>query len=347
MNRTAIALLCAAIAPTALARQADTPAKPRDVQPMVPILAPGTQPAAKSKAAIKADLYNEKADAKELISAALVKAKKENRRVLVQWGFDTCSWCQLLHREFAGGKLAQKLMYEYDVVYVDAPHNAGNMAVAKGYGAELDKHGYPYLTILDASGKVLANQETGSLEAKDDKGQSLLGEKMAHDEAKVLAFLTEHQAAYLQADAVLKDGLDQAKSSGRKVFLHYGAPWCGWCHKLEDWMAQEDIASTFAKDFVDVKIDQDRMLGAKEVEETYQMPKNSGIPWFVVIDPTNGKVLSTSTGPDGNIGYPAKDSEIQHFMGMLEGAHKNLTAAELERIKGSLVAAGQKINAQH
>jgi thioredoxin-related protein len=345
MNRTAIALVCAALAPTALARQGDTPAKPRDVQPMRPIATPGT--VKPEKAADKPDLYNEKADAKDLINAALVKAKKENRRVLIQWGFNTCSWCQLLHREFGSGKLAHKLMYEYDVVYVEAAKNKANAEVAKGYGADLQTHGYPYLTILDASGKAIANQETGSLEAKDEKGQSLLGEKMAHDETKVLAFLTDHQAAYLQADAVVKDGLDQAKSSGRKVFLHFGAPWCGWCHKLEDWMAQDEIASTFAKDFVEVKVDQDRMLGAKEVEEAYKMPKDSGIPWFLVIDPATGKTLSTSTGPDGNIGYPAKNEEIKHFMGMLEGAHKNLTAADLEKIKASLVAAGEKINSQH
>ncbi len=336
MNRLALIVALAGFAAAAVAQD-----KPASV-PMTLIGQPGTAARPAAKPANKPDLYDEAADAKQQIAAALVKTKKENRRVLIQWGFNTCSWCQLMHREFAKGELARKLMYEYDVVYVESAKNKANAAVAKTYAPDLN--GYPYLTVLDSSGKVLANQETDSLEVKDEHGQSLLGDAMAHDEKKMLAFLTAHQAPYLQADAVVKDGLDQAKSSGRKVFLHFGAPWCGWCHRLEDWMAQDDIARTFAKDFVGVKVDQDRMIGAKEVEAAYKMPADSGIPWFVIIDPADGKVLSTSTGDKGNIGYPGEPEEIEQFMKMLDGAHKNLTAADLESMRASLTDAGKKLH---
>ena len=41
----------------------------------------------------KKPLYDESADAKQQIAAALAKAKRENRRVLIQWGGNWCSWC--------------------------------------------------------------------------------------------------------------------------------------------------------------------------------------------------------------------------------------------------------------
>ncbi len=343
MNRTLIALLCASIAPAALARQADAPAAPRALETLQP--AGHANPAAKP--ANKPDLYNESADANDLIRSALAKARKENRRVLIQWGFNSCFWCQLMHREFATPTLAKKLMYEYDVVYVEAAKNKANLEVAKGYGAELDKHGYPYLTILDASGKVLANQETGDLEVKGADGKSLIGDAAAHDEAKVLAFLTDHQATYLQADAVVKDALDQAKASGKRVFVHFGAPWCIWCRRLEAWMGQDEVAHLLAKDYVDVKVDQDRMIGAADVGARYGMPAKIGIPWFAILDPVSGKVLSDSMVDGQTIGCPASDSEIQHFMTMLQGSRKTLSDAELGQIKASLAAAAQTYKSAH
>ena len=309
------------------------------------------QPAATehARSAAKPKIYDETADARQQIAAAVAKAKKENQRVLIQWGGNWCPWCHLLHGTMASDKaLSHELLYEYQVVMVDAGgKDRKNMDLAESYGADLAKEGFPYLTVLDGSGKAIANQETSSLEKKGPDGKSLGGAEAGHDAPKVLAFLKEHDAARLQADAVLKDAMVQAKSSGRKVFLHFGAPWCGWCHRLEDWLGQPEIATLFAKDYVDVKVDQDRMIGAKEVEAQYDMPSNSGIPWFVIVDPATGKALANSTAADGNIGYPAKEEEIAHFMGMLSKTHKNLSSVDLDKIQASLTAAGQKINGVH
>lgn len=287
-------------------------------------------PAAQQKAKVKASIYDEKADARELIAGAVAKAQRENSRVLVMFGGNWCGWCHKLHGTLkSDAKLAKMMLDEYQLVMVDtaAPNAKEVMADYK-----VDpKAGVPYLVVLDGKGKVLCNQETGSLEEGDH-----------HDPAKVLAFLEKNKAAPVDAKQVYEAALSQAASQEKLVFLHFGAPWCGWCHHLENFLAREDMAPIFAQQFVDRKIDVDRMIGGKEMAEKFQADRK-GIPWFAFLD-ANGKVLVDSDGPDGqNIGYPAQPNEISHFIGMLKKAANKLTPDQIGKIEAALKSAGDKI----
>ncbi|MCE9593767.1 MAG: thioredoxin family protein [Planctomycetes bacterium] len=291
---------------------------------------------------VEPPLYDEKADAKADIGAAVAKAKKENRRVLIQWGGNWCIWCKRLDKTLhANADLAKKIQYEYDVVHVDIGHSDKNMELAASYQADFKSAGVPFLTVLDGEGKLIVNQETGALESKEEG-------KHEHDVAKVLAFLEQHQAPYLEARAVYDAAFARAKAEKKHVFLHFGAPWCGWCHRLENWLAAEEIAAIFAKDFVDVKIDQDRMKGAAEIQKLFPKSDKAGIPWFAFLD-ADGKTLAESTMPDGNnTGYPAEEAEIAHFMTMLEAARIRMLPGEVIALKASLVAEAAKLKrAQH
>ncbi len=281
-------------------------------------------------------IYDEAADAKAQVNAALAKAKKENRRVLIQWGANWCGWCHLLHDKFKSDKdVTKKLLYEYDVVLVDIGQFDKNTDLAGKYGADLKGNGVPFLTILDADGKVLANQETEALEAKTEDGRN------GHDSAKILEFLTKHQAQYPPASQVLADGLARAKSESKRVFLHFGAPWCVWCHRLEDWTARPEVTTILAKDFVDVKIDQDRTIGGKDLLKQYNPESAGGIPWFVVLD-SAGQPIIASDGPKGNIGHPATDEEIDHFVAMMKKSARNMTAPEIDTLRATLVEEREK-----
>lgn len=300
-------------------------------QPGAPAAQPATKPA-------KPATYDEKADAKAQITSALAKAKKENRRVLVQWGANWCGWCHKLHGTFTGdAKTKRVLMYEYDLVLVDIGRFDKNMDLAASYGADLRASGVPFLTVLDAEGKAIANQETGVLELPASKEEPYPG----HDAAKVVAFLEAHKAPYLEASAVLAAGMERAKKENKRVFLHFGAPWCGWCHRLEDWMARPEVAAILDKEFVDVKIDEDRMIGGKDVEKAQRGDVKGGIPWFAFVDPASGEKIATSDGPKGNVGFPAQPEEIEHFMTMLK-ACKKITAEDAATLKKTLESKPEK-----
>ena len=133
----------------------------------------GVESPAKSKPA----LYDENASGSKQISDALVLAKKENKRVLLQFGANWCGWCHKLHKLFqTDAKITSKLKDSYIVVLID---------VNKGHNDDINKRyenptrfGLPVIVILDADGKALVTQDTGKLEAGDH-----------HDPEKVLAFL--------------------------------------------------------------------------------------------------------------------------------------------------------------
>ena len=73
--------------------------------------------------------------------------------------------CVKLHelsRSDAG--IARKLLYEYEVVRVDVGRFDKNVELAEELGADFKSHGLPFLTVLDADGRALVQQETSALE---------------------------------------------------------------------------------------------------------------------------------------------------------------------------------------
>lgn len=132
-----------------------------------------------SATAPRPPIYDEKADGSQQIATALEAAKKENKRVLLQFGANWCIWCHRLHSLCdTNSDISAKLRDSYIVVLVD---------VNKGHNKEVDTRygnpthlGLPALVILDADGKTLVTEDSGKLEEGDH-----------HDPKKVLVFLNE------------------------------------------------------------------------------------------------------------------------------------------------------------
>jgi hypothetical protein len=119
------------------------------------------------------------------------------------------------------------------------------------------------------------------------------------------------------------------------VFLHFGAPWCGWCRKLDAWLRTPEVHPIISKDFVDVKIDVDRTIGGKDVLARFNAAPSGGLPWFVILG-ADGEVLSDSTASAGNVGFPAAPEEIAHFEKMLTKAAVNMTPADIKAVIATL-----------
>src|SRR5437899_112729 len=76
-------------------------------------------------------IYDENADGTKQIVDALAVAKKENKRVLLQFGANWCGWCHKLHKLCeTDTDIAAKLKASYVVVLVD---------VNQGHNEEINK----------------------------------------------------------------------------------------------------------------------------------------------------------------------------------------------------------------
>ena len=105
-------------------------------------------------------------------------------------------------------------------------------------------------------------------------------------------------------------------------------------------MARPEVTPLLAKDFILLKIDQDRMTGGLEMVNATK-GKSGGIPWFHVLD-ADGAALGDSNGPKGNIGCPNTDDEIAVFIDLLKKVKLNLTDEEIDTLKKALVAHREK-----
>ena len=77
------------------------------------------------------------------------------------------------------------------------------------------------------------------------------------------------------------EGVALGKSQGKKVFVHFWAEWCTYCHTMERETFQNDtVTRILEKDFISIKVDTDRDKALSDMFKVRGLPDN----WFLAED---------------------------------------------------------------
>jgi hypothetical protein len=164
-------------------------------------------------------LYNETANAKEAIDAAVKAADTDDIRVLVNWGANDDPRCAAYATAQRAREVNATYSFfsdEYKSVNVDVGHLDKNLDLARAYGVKLEADALPALTVLDQKGKVVANISSRDLAAAEGSG---------FDSKKIAAFLTQYKAPAPDATAQFEAARKQAQQEGKTLFVWFSAPW--------------------------------------------------------------------------------------------------------------------------
>ncbi len=109
---------------------------------------------AQSAAPLNKHLYSETADAKADIAAAQVAARRDHKRILIEFGGNWCGDCLVLDGYYHQPPNADILARHFILVHVDIGQMDHNVDVATKYHVPITK-GVPALAIINAQGKLL------------------------------------------------------------------------------------------------------------------------------------------------------------------------------------------------
>jgi thiol:disulfide interchange protein len=126
-------------------------------------LAPLPQAAAQIIAKPNKNLYSETADANADIAAALARARREHKRVILDFGGNWCGDCQVLDIYYHQSPNAELLAKSFILVHIDIGHMDRNVDVAKKYKVPITK-GVPALAVIDAHGNLLYSEREKEFE---------------------------------------------------------------------------------------------------------------------------------------------------------------------------------------
>ena len=86
-------------------------------------------------------------------------------------------------------------------------------------------------------------------------------------------------------DGNLEQGIEQAKTSGRRLIVDFWTSWCGPCHSLDEWIwTDAEVADLLNAGYVGVKLDGDL---EKDLVARFHV---TGYPTIVVLDSTRKEI---------------------------------------------------------
>ena len=108
-------------------------------------------------------VYDVNANAHAEVTAAIQKARAENKRVILDFGGNWCGDCKVLDINFHKPENQALLDRYYVLVDIDVGKFDKNEDIAEKYGVPLKK-GVPALAVVDGHGKVIYAMTQGEFE---------------------------------------------------------------------------------------------------------------------------------------------------------------------------------------
>jgi len=133
---------------------------------------------AQNNTEVKREKFDPMKNPFEDLKNAIVKAKEENKRIILDVGGEWCIWCHRLDAFIENdAEIKGFLNNNFITVKVNFSPENKNEKFLSQYPAI---KGYPHMFVLDSDGKFLHSQDTGLLE-----------KEKSYDKEKILEFLKQ------------------------------------------------------------------------------------------------------------------------------------------------------------
>jgi hypothetical protein len=142
------------------------------------------------------------------------------------------------------------------------------------------------------------------------------------------------------AAELLDGGLSQAGKEGRRVFLVFGSPGCGWCKRFDQFHDDPEVGRVVGKHLVLVKVDVVKNPGGEALYLKHG--RQRGVPAWTILDPA-AKVLADSGDAEKNVGFPFQPNEVEHYVKALRASCPGLTDAEVDLLTKKLKEVSPKL----
>jgi thiol:disulfide interchange protein len=134
--------------------------------------------------------------------------------------------------------------------------------------------------------------------------------------------------------------VQRARAESKTVWVDFGASWCGWCRKLEAFLAAPEVKDIIQKHYLIVPLTVMESEAKKALENPggEDMMKElggarAGLPFYAFLDGSGKAIANSLAMPNGgNIGFPANQNEIDAFVSLIDRTAPALASSERERL---------------
>jgi thiol-disulfide isomerase/thioredoxin len=155
--------------------------------------------------------------------------------------------------------------------------------------------------------------------------------------------ITESGPTPKPAARLLASAEARAQQSGKNVLVIFHASWCGWCRKLERFLALPDVRQSIEASYEVVWLDVDERPAKKQLENPgadalyAKWSNREGLPAYAALNPA-GELLARDPG----VGFPVEPQEITAFLSFLRQTAPRLGPADLDRIRSAFGGAASR-----